>query len=211
MGVLTTTQLYCIYKYDFKYLDEDWNIIYSNWFLEPNKHWKAKAKWLEQSAGGNSLWNILMLMHEVIQCYWEKLMNPEMVKVLFEPVTRRCSLMAYSGWTKPNNLSPIARKTVKTGENAWPNGTANVSPLQMWEWGNWLGLSWGLMGFVDDVLTGRRDRWSASTLNSPSMLSLKEKWIRECQSSLFVGRFKAHIIFDSFSLLQSPFYSPQET
>ena len=30
MGVLTTTQLYCIYKYDFKYLDEDWNIIYSN-------------------------------------------------------------------------------------------------------------------------------------------------------------------------------------
>ena len=101
-------------------------------------------------------------------------MNPEMVKVLFEPVTRRCSLMAYSGWTKPNNLSPIVRKTVKTGENTWPNGTANVSPLQMWEWGNWLGLSWGLMGFVDDVLTGRRDRWSASTLIRPSMLSLKE-------------------------------------
>ena len=124
MGVLTSKQLYCIYKYDFKHLDEDWNIIHSNWFLEQNKHWKAKAKWLQQSAGGISMRNILTLMHEVIQCYWDKLMNPEMIKVLFEPVTRRCSLMAYSGWTQPNNLSPIVRKTVKIRENAWPNGTA---------------------------------------------------------------------------------------
>ena len=101
-------------------------------------------------------------------------MNPEMIKGLFEPVTRRWSLMAYSGWTKPNNLSPLVRKTVKTRENAWPNSTANVSRLQMLEWGNCLGLSWGLMGFVDDVLSGRWDRWLASTLISPSMLSLKE-------------------------------------
>ena len=124
MGVFTAKQLYCIYKYDFKHLDENWNIIHSNWFLEQNKHWKAKAKWLEQSAGGNSLQNILTLVHEVIQCYWDKLMNPEMIKVLFEPVTRRCSLMAYSGWIKPNNLSPIMRKTLKIRENTWPNGTA---------------------------------------------------------------------------------------
>ena len=116
MGVLTAKQLYCIYKYDFKHLDENWNIIHSNWFLEQNKHWKAKAKWLEQSAGGNSLRNILTLMHEVIQCYWDKLMNPEMIKVLFEPVTRRCSLMAYSWWTKPNNLSPSVRKTGNEGK-----------------------------------------------------------------------------------------------
>ena len=116
----------------------------------------------------------LILMHEVIQCYWDKLMNPELVMVLFEPVTRRCSLMAYSGWTKPNNLSPIVRKNVKTGENAWPNSTANVSRLQMLEWGNCLGLSWGLMGFVDAVLTSRQDRQSSSALFRPSMLSLKE-------------------------------------
>ena len=69
---------------------------------------------------------------------------------------------------------PMAQPTVKTVEIAWPNGTANVSRLQMWEWGNCLRLSWGLMGFVDDVLTGRWCRWSASTLISPSMLSLKE-------------------------------------
>ena len=118
MGVLTAKQLYCMTKYDFKHLDEDWNIIHSNWFLEQNKHWKAKAKWLEQSAGGNSLWNILTLMHEVIQCYWDKLMNPAMIKMWSEPVTRRCALMAYSGWTKPNNLGPVMRKTLKTGENA---------------------------------------------------------------------------------------------
>ena len=30
MGVLTAKQLYCIYKYGFKHLDEDWNIIHSN-------------------------------------------------------------------------------------------------------------------------------------------------------------------------------------
>ena len=125
MRVLTAKQLYCMTKYDFKHLDEDWNIIHSNWFLEQNKHGKAKAKWLEQSAGGDSLWNILTLMHEVIQCYRDKLMNPEMIKVLFEPVTRRCSLMAYSWWTRLNNLSPIVRKTVKSGENACPNDTAN--------------------------------------------------------------------------------------
>ena len=96
--------------------------------------------------------------------------------------------MAYSGWTKPNNLSPIVRKTVKTGENAWPNGTANCEnqgkcmaqqhcqcvTFAIVGWGNCLGLSWGLMGFVDDVLFGRWDRWSASPLISPSMLSLKE-------------------------------------
>ena len=77
-------------------------------------------------------------------------------------------------WKPGKMRGPVAQPTVKTGENAWPNGAANVSRLQMWEWGNCLGLSWGLMGFVDDVLTGRRDRWSASTLIRPSMLSLKE-------------------------------------
>ena len=30
MGVFTAKQLYCIYKYDFKHLDENWNIIHSN-------------------------------------------------------------------------------------------------------------------------------------------------------------------------------------
>ena len=30
MGVLTAKQLYCMYKYDFTHLDEDWNIIHSN-------------------------------------------------------------------------------------------------------------------------------------------------------------------------------------
>ena len=69
----------------------------------------------------------------------------------------------------------MAQPNLKTGENAWPSGTANVSHLQMWEWGNGLELSWGLMGFVDNVLTGRWDGWSASTLISPAMLSLKEK------------------------------------
>ena len=30
MGVLIEKQLYCMYKYDFTHLDEDWNIIHSN-------------------------------------------------------------------------------------------------------------------------------------------------------------------------------------
>ena len=93
--------------------------------------------------------------------------------VWFEPVTRRCTLMHTLG--ELNQITSVPSwERLKTGENAWPKGTANVSRLQKWEWGNCLGLSWGLMAFVDDVVTGRRDGRSASTLISPSMLSLKE-------------------------------------
>ena len=38
MGVLTAKQLYCMTKYDFKHLDEDWNIIHSNCFLKRNEN-----------------------------------------------------------------------------------------------------------------------------------------------------------------------------
>ena len=44
MGVLTAKQLYCIYKYDFKHLDEDWNIIHSNLFLDSDSYLIFRTK-----------------------------------------------------------------------------------------------------------------------------------------------------------------------
>ena len=42
--VLTAKQLYCVYKYDFKHLDEDWNIIHSNLFLDSDSYLIFRTK-----------------------------------------------------------------------------------------------------------------------------------------------------------------------